>query len=675
MILNSGDIISNRYEILEKLGSGGMAIVYKAKDKKLDRLVTFKVMREEFTSDDEFIGRFRIEAQAAACLTNSNIVNVYDIGQEESIYYIVMEYIDGITLKELIKKRAPFENEEALGVAIQIANALATAHKNNIIHRDIKPQNILVTNLGTVKVTDFGIARAVSSNTVTADGSNTMGSVHYFSPEQARGGYTDFKSDIYSLGIVLFEMATGMLPFTGDSPVNIALKHINEPLPDIKAINPNVSESIVNIVTKATEKLSSRRYPSISEMSDDLKRAITNSSGDFINRNENIEEYPTLKFTELEIKEIKKERKLYQNKSQIDIMDTGKEQGIDEDFNDKDEKSKELKVIIGAIVTSIIIIGLITYVGLKFLQPSTSKYIDVPTLEGKTLEDAEKIAKELSFKIDVTEVYDDEVPEGEIISQEPKELEKIHPGDIIYVNLSLGTDKIEVPDFTLMSMDEVYKQFDDYKLDIREVPEFSDDIPKLTVIKQEPSKGEMVAPYSELTLYVSQGKKVEMVTVPDIRGKREAEAIQELQKLGIPVGARGKVESTRIEEGRVVSQSMSPGTSIARGSQSITFDISTGSPEPTPSPTPEPTTEVKKILPVELSNIPQDLDTFHLRILEISSKGSIVFVDMETTRDNYPKEFEVKGKGTVLYSVTIIDPNTGTQYYQGESTIEFDEGD
>ena len=278
MKLDLNQIISNRYQIIEQIGIGGMANVYCANDTKLDRKVTFKVLKEEFV-DEEFIKRFNKEAMAAAKISHLNIANVFDVGNDGNIHYIVMEYIDGYTLKDIIKIKAPFSNEEVLGISIQIANALSVAHNSGIVHRDIKPENILITKDGNAKVTDFGIARATSSNTITAD---AMGSVHYFSPEQARGGFTDFKSDIYSLGIVMYEMLTGRLPFDGEGVVQLAMKHINDPLPNIREINPNASESLEKIILKATQKNADNRYNSTEALIDDLKKAIYDESGNFI---------------------------------------------------------------------------------------------------------------------------------------------------------------------------------------------------------------------------------------------------------------------------------------------------------------------------------------------------------------------------------------------------------
>ena len=274
MLLNPGSVLGDRYEIIEKIGSGGMAVVYRGKDKKLDRYVTIKVLREEFIGDEEFIERFRSEAWSAARLSHPNIVRVYDVGEDGEINYIVMEYIHGDTLKTAIRKKAPFDSRSTINVAIQIASALSQAHKAHIVHRDIKPQNILVGTDGVVKVTDFGIARAARATTMTTT-ANAAGSVHYFSPEQARGGYVDEKSDIYSLGITMFEMITGVLPFQGNNSVSIALKHINEELPDIRQYNPNCTPSLEGIIKKATMKKADERYASIDLMLADLMRART----------------------------------------------------------------------------------------------------------------------------------------------------------------------------------------------------------------------------------------------------------------------------------------------------------------------------------------------------------------------------------------------------------------
>ena len=278
-----GKLLGNRYEIIEKIVNGGITTVYRAMDKVLKRHVAVKILRDEFTTDEEFIRRFEAEAQSAARLTHANIVSIYDVGVEGNLYYIVMELIQGKTLKEIIiEERGPLPWKWSINVAIQIASALEMAHRNNIIHRDIKPHNIIITEDGIAKVTDFGIAKAVSNSTITAFGT-TIGSVHYFSPEHARGGYTDAKSDLYSLGVVLYEMLTGRVPFDADTPVSVALKHMQEEAEEPVEVNPNIPSAINKIIIRAMQKDTTIRYQTATEMLTDLKRALKEPGGDFVN--------------------------------------------------------------------------------------------------------------------------------------------------------------------------------------------------------------------------------------------------------------------------------------------------------------------------------------------------------------------------------------------------------
>ena len=278
-MIKLGMLIADRYEILEKIGTGGMADVYKAKDIKLNRYVAVKVLKQEFAENKNFVSKFRVEAQAAAGLMHPNIVNVYDVGEEDGIHYIVMELVEGITLKKYIEKKSRLSTKEAISIAIQVAMGMEAAHNNHIIHRDIKPQNIIISKEGKVKVTDFGIAKAASSNTIT---SNVMGSVHYTSPEQARGGFSDEKSDIYSLGITLFEMLTGRVPFNGDTTVAIAIKQIQDPMPSPREFVPEVPVSVERIVLKCTQKSPDRRYQNMGDMIRDLKRSLITPDESFV---------------------------------------------------------------------------------------------------------------------------------------------------------------------------------------------------------------------------------------------------------------------------------------------------------------------------------------------------------------------------------------------------------
>jgi serine/threonine-protein kinase len=280
-MIKIGMLIAYRYEILEKVGTGGMADVYKSKDHTLNRFVAVKVLKQEFSENANFVSKFRVEAQAAAGLMHPNIVNVYDVGEEKGIYYIVMELVDGITLKNYIGKKGKLGYKEAVTIALQVSMGLEAAHRNHIIHRDIKPQNIIISREGKVKVTDFGIAKAATSDTIT---SNVMGSVHYTSPEQARGGFSDEKSDVYSLGVTLYEMLTGEVPFDGESTVAIAIRHIQEPMPSPRKLNPDIPYSGDEIVLKCCEKSPDRRYQNMHELATDLKKAISDPDGDFVKR-------------------------------------------------------------------------------------------------------------------------------------------------------------------------------------------------------------------------------------------------------------------------------------------------------------------------------------------------------------------------------------------------------
>ena len=284
-MLNKGKLIGGRYEIISLVGSGGMADVYNAVDNRLSRQVAIKVLKEEYSSDKNFVMKFRAEAQSAAGLSHPNIVNVYDVGEDEGLHYIVMELVEGITLKKFIERKGKLELKEAVGIAIQIAQGMEAAHANHIIHRDIKPQNIIISKEGKVKVTDFGIAKAATSNTIAAG--QAVGSVHYISPEQARGGYSDAKSDIYSLGVTLFEMLTGRVPFNGDTTVAIAIKHIQEPIPSVRKYVPDVPLSVEKIVLKCCQKSPDRRYQSASELIRDLKQSLITPDEDFVHLVEN----------------------------------------------------------------------------------------------------------------------------------------------------------------------------------------------------------------------------------------------------------------------------------------------------------------------------------------------------------------------------------------------------
>ncbi len=584
MNIEPNTIISGRYAVLEKIGVGGMAVVYKAMDQKLNRYVTLKVLKEEHLENQEFINRFAVEAQAAARLSHPNIVNVYDVGNDGNVYYIVMEYIDGITLKELINKKAPFDNQEALSVAIQIASALEEAHKNNIVHRDIKPHNILVTRDGDIKVTDFGIARAATSTTVNVE---SMGSVHYFSPEQARGGFVDAKSDIYSLGIVLFEMVTGRLPFNGDTPVALAMKHLREPIPDVRRINPNVSESIYLIILKATQKSSSKRYQTVEDMNRDLKRATKNDTGDFVVFEEDDVTSQTIRVTGEELNEIKKQS---QNQKSYKDYDDGYDEYENYDKRptknnarsktslnkyEAEDRKKDMKVIIAAVGTAValmIIISLITWLA----WPSGKKVI-VPDFVGKTWEEALELAQNNNLYLaqdgDNAEEYSDDIPEGVILEQNVDAGKEVNEGDTILLKMSLGSDIIEVPNLVGKSIDDAESELKKLGLKWTEKREYNDEVEKEEIIRQDPEKGEEVKKGEKITIYISKGKESENATIPNVTGISKSEAQVALRNKGFEVEVEYR-ESSR-SAGIVIEQSIEAGEKRETGT-TVTIYVSSG---------------------------------------------------------------------------------------------------
>lgn len=585
MNLKPGALISDRYRIIEKIATGGMSVIYKAKDEKLDREVTFKVLKEDYINDNEFVKRFRVEAMAVARLSHVNIVNVYDAGDDGDIYYIVMEYIDGCSLKELINKKAPFDNQEALGVAIQIASGLEHAHANGIIHRDIKPQNILITKDekggGKVKVTDFGIARATTSNTTTT---NSLGSVHYFSPEQARGGFVDNKSDIYSLGIVMFEMVTGVMPFDGETPVELAMKHINEPMPDIKRFNPNVSDSIVQIILKATEKLSGNRYQSVDEMNNDLKRALTNASGDFVKRKANVvNDDPTVAISQEQFAQIRdKANKIKPKVNEIIVDIDGEEKNnvIDNQFskeegNDGGEGGDDKKVIILAVVAAIAIIAILTSLGAFVVNKINNPSIKMPDFEGMTIEEAEKLAVDNDIYIVKETKSDSEVEEGIILEQDIEPNQKVKKNAKVTLTVSTGSEKVELDNVVNLSEDEAEKLLVNagFELETTEY-EYSADVEAGNVIKTSPEAGAKVDRGSSVKLYVSRGGDGDVETVPGVEGMTKEKAIETLEEKGFEVKALESYSAT-VKKDEVIDQGVQAGSEVPKG-YVITITVSKG---------------------------------------------------------------------------------------------------
>lgn len=552
-----GKLLDNRYEIIEKIGSGGMATVYKAKCLVLKRYVAVKVLRDEFTTDEEFIKRFNVEAQAVASLTHPNIVSVYDVGHEGNLYYIVMELVKGKTLKEIIVEEGALGWKWSVKIAMQIASALETAHRNNIIHRDIKPHNIIITEEGVAKVTDFGIAKAVSNSTITAFGT-TIGSVHYFSPEHARGGFTDARSDLYSLGVVMYEMITGKVPFDSDTPVSVALKHMQEdPIEPIK-IKPELPQSVNDIIMKAMRKDANERYQSATEMIKDLELALKHPEEQIVST-PTLGDFPTQKISLDYAEELQKQEKRKK---------PGKLDKIKKYF----EEHPVVKVI--AIILACILVFSIAMGGTYLvLSLGRTREVQIPNLQGLTKEEAEQKAKELKLKIEVSEEkYHLEIPEGQIIEQDPKYQDnyKVKEGSTIKIVISKGQEIVEMPKVVGKTRDEATKMLKEAGLEVKVEEEFSDDVEKNYIIKQEIEEGEKIPAGTTVTIYSSMG--IEQVQVPDLSGKTESEAKSAINSAKLKWKSTDKTSDSSKPNGVVVNQSISSGSMVDKNTE-ITITI------------------------------------------------------------------------------------------------------
>ena len=554
-----GKVIGNRYEILEKIGEGGMATVYKARCNILKRYVAVKVLRDEFTTDEEFIKRFNSEAQSAASLTHPNIVSIYDVGQEENIYYIVMELVQGKTLKEIINEDGVLPWKWSVNIAIQVASALEMAHRNNIVHRDIKPHNIIITEEGIAKVTDFGIAKAVSNSTITAFGT-TIGSVHYFSPEHARGGYTDAKSDIYSLGVVMYEMLTGRVPFDADTPVSIALKHMQEkPVEPIK-LNPSIPLAINKIIMKAMEKDISLRYQSATEMLKDLSMSLKDPEGNFVKRNSE-----TMQYTQ-RIPSLNEEMEEEKTRKATDK----KKKGLAKYFEEHPTAKKVWITVIALAI--IVLIPLIGYGVTKLvLDGGKTPQVALKDVKNMTVDEAKAAYKNDKINIEIEEVHDKEVEEGKIISQEPpySEGKTVDENSTIKFIVSLGVEKVEMKKVVGMKFDEAKELLEGLELEVEKIEETSKTVEKDYVTKQDPEEGEELKTGDKVKVYVSIGTGIKKINVPYVIGETESSAKKKLSDLEVTVVYE---EDTTKVNGKVLKQSIDAGESVDEGTK-ITITV------------------------------------------------------------------------------------------------------
>lgn len=555
--MDNKNVLAGRYELIEKIGDGGMAVVYKAKCRLLKRFVAVKILKPEFIQDVKFVENFKRESHAAASLSHPNIVSIYDVGQEGNIHYIVMELVTGMPLSEMIKAEAPMDYNKAIDITKQIAAGLSAAHKNGIIHRDVKPHNILITEDGIAKITDFGIATAVSNTTIidsTKD--NVMGSVHYFSPEQARGGYIDEKSDIYSLGIVLFEMLTGRVPFDGDNPVTIALMQINEKITPPSVFNHNIPPGLEKIVLKATEKYPTNRFASADDMIDALDdaevvhRVVGNSV--FVGADEEEYDYIGNDYDDYDDKPKKKKNK---SKSK----------------NGKGNNKKKFFIIGGAVLLVAILVGVAFATGMF-----AKKDIEVPDFKGMTIEEAEKEAEKLEIKVEIGNYeFSDEYKRDEIMDQDPEEGKMVAKGDVVTVDISKGGENGAVPNVVGKSEKEAKKMIEQYGFEVGDVKEEQSDEEKGTVIEQDPSAGSEAKQGDEINIVISDGTGKKMGTVPDVLGMSEAAAKKAIENAGFKVGKVSEGVSSSYGDGEVMWQEYNGGTKLEEG-ETINIRVSRG---------------------------------------------------------------------------------------------------
>lgn len=600
-MLRKGMFIAERYEILERIGSGGMSDVYKAKCHKLNRYVAIKVLKPEYSEDKTFVSKFKVEAQAAAGLMHANIVNVYDVGEENGIYYIVMELVEGITLKKYIEKKGVLGVREAVSIAIQVAQGIDAAHKHNIVHRDIKPQNIIISKEGKVKVTDFGIARAASSNTIN---SSVMGSVHYISPEQARGGYSDEKSDIYSFGITLYEMLTGRVPFEGDTTVAIALQHIQDEIVSPRQYVPEIPVSVEKIVLKCTQKRTERRYQNMTDLIADLKRSLVTPDEDFVaigaplasdaptklitpdEVNEIAEKSSAVKVEDIEatpIGEVNKKNSLGEAAEEDDIDEDGDDDNLDDIDGDDEELDEDeagnkktidkvitILAISVAVAIVVILVILITKIAKNFGSGSsgkkneptssiedTSDKVKVPDVLGMTLEEAKKALNDekLGFKYEYGYSKEDDV--DKVYDTNPEIGSFVDKNTTITVYISKGVKKVEMVDVIGKTQNEAEEAIIKAELKYTfQYIETTDDSLIGKVESTDPVAGTTVNAGTQVTVVLYKGKNEVNIKMPDLSDKSEADAKKELEDLGFDINnvSVERAYDNEVEEGYVITQ-------------------------------------------------------------------------------------------------------------------------
>jgi serine/threonine protein kinase/beta-lactam-binding protein with PASTA domain len=652
----SSRALAERYELLEKIGDGGMAVVYKSRDRLLNRYVAVKILKPEFTKDYKFIESFRRESQAAASMSHPHIVNIYDVGREGNINYIVMELIEGKTLSALIQEKGALKPRDAVIITRQVASALSHAHKNHIIHRDVKPHNILLTADGTAKIADFGIAKAVNSGTIVKGDDAIMGSVHYFSPEQARGGYVDEKSDIYSLGIVLYEMLTGQVPFDADNPVAVAMKHMNEEIIPPSALVPDIPPEVEDIVLKATDKYQTNRYKSADEMVEALNKANLSTIGVYggFGRGRN--------------PDASNSANNRQSDAQSEVSTGAAEAGVKSGRNGKGgkgtkgkKKFRVNKVKVAAIVLALLFAIPVSQLILAAIEKGTAPVeVTVPSLTGMTFEEAEAELEELGLKIELAgEVASAEYEEGLIVSQDPLPDMVVKTGKTVRVNISKGVEENTIPSVIGRTLSDAVFLLESYGYEKGGVSEEFSEMPIGVVIRQAPQGGSAAEAGTKVNLVVSKGEEIVTTTVPSLFGMTLDEARDALDREGLILSDDIQyAPSNEYAEGLICGQSVSPGLGVDKGTH-IKVTLSTGPDESAGA----------GVVDIPISYSAAQNEVFYLTIMVSDSTGV-------TTPINY--EQRIKSNGSEIFSISGNGQGSVKIYFDNalvqEYIVDFDSG-
>ena len=631
-----GKILGGRYELLEKSGDGGMAVVYKAKCHLLKRVVAVKVLKPELADNEEFVARFNRESQAAASLSHPNIVSMYDVGQEDDIHYIVMEFMDGETLKDRIRREGRLSMEESVRIASEICSGLQHAHENNIVHRDIKPQNILINKEGTAKVADFGIARAVTSTTMTMGDASVIGSVHYFSPEQARGGYVDKKTDIYSMGIVLYEMVTGVVPFEGESAISVALKHIQEKVTPPREINPDIPKSIQYIIQRAIEKDIDKRYQNASDMLEDLQRALKEPDGEYINLfiedNQATMILPAL--------------------SNIEGIEKSQKSKAAQESEEEPTKGRSWILVTVSTIASLVVLSILFMVvrGI-YNQNFRQEDIPVPFVVGSDESTAREILKSSGLILRIEESrYDSTVEEGKVITQDPQEDTIVKTNSIVNVVISNGVKLIPVPDVVNDSQRNAEVALQNQGFKVLEPEYIVSDIASGHVVRQEPLANLDVPEGTEVQLYISKGPEDTTTVVDKYVSLTESMAVEMMKNKNLQPGVITREYNSSVNSGLIFRQSPQPESNVEHG-RKVNLWISRGE-EPLSS----------KKLKISLRGNKK------VRLQVIRTSDDRVIHDGEHTPSAGDVEILLEDKGTQSYAIWIDNEYARTYTVQFGST-------